>query len=314
MHTIKCIVRMNKSFFKSLPLLVLSGMFVLWGCGSSNNKNTPSEDSLENQIDQEIDSNATAVIMMNGTLFSIPSPYQMAMLIKKKNLEFNDELIVPLDSANNYTNYFKKALAIGFYGADLAYFTLYDQTPKAVKYFSKIKMLAQDLDISSGFDKEIMERIDKNMGNKDSLMYIVSNSYRKADNFLKENERQELGALILAGGFIESLYMSTQLSKTIKDQELMYRIGEQKHPLDNLIKILTPYYDKSPDYTALVDKLVDLSYEFEGIKINYKYEQPEIIPEKKLAIIKSQTEVNISDEQLQKIRNKVAEIRNFMIK
>jgi len=131
---------------------------------------------------------------------------------------------------------------------------------------------------------------------------------------LKENDRQELGALILAGGFIESLYMVTQLTNEIQDNELYYRIGEQKKPLDNLIKILSPYYDKSPQFTELTDKLVDLAYDFENIKIKYKYEQPEIIPEKKLAIIKSQTEVIITDEQLQKIRDKVQDIRNFMVK
>ena len=306
---------MNKRIYNFLTLIVLSSFLIVWGCGGgNNNESVPDADSLEKQIDEQIDSNSTAVIMMNGTLFSIPSPYQIAMLIKKKNLEFNEDLIANLDNSSNYTDYFKKALAIGFYGADLAYLTLYDQTPRAVKYFSKIKILAQDLDISSGFDQDVMKRIDKNMGNKDSLMYIVSNSYRKADDFLKENDRQELGALILAGGFVESLYMITQLTNETKDQELYYRIGEQKKPLDNLIKILSPYYDKSPKYSELTDKLVDLSYDFEDIKIKYSYEQPEIIPEKKMTIIKSKTEVIITDAQLQKIRDKVKEIRDFIVK
>jgi len=164
---------MNKKVYKLLFSVSLASLFILSSCGGGNQQNTTSEDSLEQAIEEQIDSNATAVIMMNGTLFSIPSPYQMAMLVKKKNLDFNEELIAPLDYASSYTDYFKKALALGFYGADLAYLTMYDQTPQAVKYFSKIKLIAQDLDISSGFDKEIMERIDKNMGNKDSLMYIV---------------------------------------------------------------------------------------------------------------------------------------------
>jgi hypothetical protein len=306
---------MRKKFYNFLAIAILSSSLILWGCGGGNNKEqVPNEDSLESQIDAQIDSNSTAVITMNGTLFSIPSPYQIAMLIKKKNIDFNDDLIADINHSGNYANYFKKALAIGFYGADLAYLTLYDQTPQAVKYFSKIKILAQDLDITSGFDKDVVERIDKNMGNKDSLMYIVSNSYRKADDFLKENDRQELGALILTGGFIESLYMITQLTNETKDQELYYRIGEQKKPLDNLIKILSPYYDKSPDYSELTDKLVDLSYDFEDIKISYSYEEPEILPEKKLTIIKSKTQVEITDEQLKKIRDKVKEIRDFIVK
>jgi len=305
---------MSKKYSSLAFVILLFTTLFFNSCGDGTNQSITNEDSLEQAIEQQIDSNSTAIIMMNGALFSIPSPYQVAMLVKKKNLEFNEELITPLEKAALYTNYFKKALSLGFYGADLAYLTMYDQTPKAVKYFSKIKVISQELDITSGFDKDIMERIDKNMGNKDSLMYIVSNSYRKADDFLKENDRQEIGALILAGGFIESLYMITQLTKEIEDKELFYRIGEQKRPLDNLIKILSPYYDKSPNFTDLTDKLVDLAYEFENIKTKYKYEQPEIIPEKKLAVIKSQTEVIITEEQLQKIREKVREIRDFVIK
>jgi len=280
---------------------------------SCQNDQTTTEDDIEAQVDQQIDSNATQVIMFNGALFSIPSPYQISLLIKKEKLDFNEEMINPLENTSKYASNFKKAINLGVLGSDLAYLNIYEQTPIAIKYFSKIKALSQELDISSCFDKKTIERVDKNMGNQDSLLVIVSNSYRKADKFLKENNRNDLGVLILAGGFIESLYSITQLSQNIKDQELLYRIGEQKNPLENLIKIISPYYNQSDEYAKLADMLIDLAYEFDGIDIKYTYEEPTVDVENKLTVINSKSEVVVSDEQLTTIREKVSKIRDFII-
>ncbi len=295
-------------------ILIFSIIVVLFqSFFSCQNEQTTTEDDIESQIDQQMDSNTTQVIMFNGALFSIPSPYQISLLIKKEKLDFNEEMINPLQNTSNYTSNFKKALNLGVLGSDLAYLNIYEQTPIAIKYFSRIKALSQELDISSGFDKEIIERVDKNMGNKDSLLVIISNSYRKADKFLKENNRNDLGVLILTGGFIESLYSITQLSENSKDQELLYRIGEQKNPLENLIKIISPYYNQSDDYSKLSDMLIDLAYDFDGIDINYTYEEPTVDVKNKLTVINSKSEVVVSDEQLTTIREKVSKIRDFII-
>lgn len=76
-----------------------------------------------------------------------------------------------------------------------------------------------------------------------------------------ENDRNEVGALILAGGWIESLYILTQaLRELTKQQEIINRIGEQKHPLDNLVEVLSPYYYKSAEFSEFVDMLIDLNF------------------------------------------------------
>jgi len=302
-------------FYLLKRLLVFSVFVVLsqffFSC---QNDQVDTESDIEAQVDNQIDSNATQVIMFNGALFSIPSPYQISLLIKKKHLDFNEEMINPIENVSNYTSNFKKALNLGVLGSDLAYLNIYEQTPIAVKYFSKIKTLSQELDISSGFDKDVVERIDKNMGNQDSLLVIISNSYRKADKFLKENNRNDLGVLILTGGFVESLYLISQLSiDNENDQELLYRIGEQKNPLENLIKIISPYYNQTEEYTRLSDMLIDLAYDFDGIDINYSYEKPTVDVKNKLTIINSKSEVIITKEQLATIREKVKKLRNFII-
>ncbi|OFX19935.1 MAG: hypothetical protein A2033_19000 [Bacteroidetes bacterium GWA2_31_9] len=294
-------------------LIIFSALYFLVffsGCKSTTNTN----ENVEDKLDVEIDTTMSTVLKFNNTLFSIPSPYQLAILIKDLKIDYNKEFLNNTGKAVNYTDNFQKSLNFGIYGADLGYLNIYEQTPEAINYFSVMKSMSQELGISSAFDKATISRIENNMGNKDSLLFIMSNTYRKADSYLKENNRNEMGVLILAGGWIESLHILTQIAvNKSAPQQVIDRLGEQKHPLDNLIKILSPYYNQSEKFAELLDGLIDLAYEFDGVNYEYKYKEPTVIPSEKLTIINSSSKIIISQEQLSTIAEKISIIRNKII-
>lgn len=297
---------MNMNFIK-ISLFVLASSLFLWGCGDPE---TNTNDKVDDILDVEIDTTATTVFKFNNTLFSVPSPYQIALMIKELNIDYNRDLLNPTTSSGNYTDNFKKALNFGIYGADLGYLNIYEQTPDAINYFSVLKMMSQELGISGAFDKPTINRIEANMGNKDSLLFIMSNTYRKADSYLKDNSRNDVGVLILAGGWIESIHILTNIARSEEaNKDVINRLGEQKHPLDNLIKILSPYYNQSEQFTNLLDGLIDLAYEFDGVDYEYKYIEPTTKPDQKLTIVNSESNIIISDEQLKTIADKVNSIR-----
>lgn len=283
--------------------------FALSGCGSGGD----SDDKIEQNIDSNIDSTSTTLIKFDNTLFSIPSPYEISFLVKKAKLDFDKELLNPYNKSHNYTSNFQKALNLGVYGANLGYLNIYEQNSEAIQYFSVIKILSQELAIENAFDKQTVKRIESNLGNKDSLMYLISNSYRKADQYLKDNNRNDIGVLILAGGWIESTYMLTQLAQVNKNKDILTRIGEQKHPLDNLIKILSPYYNQSKEYGEFIDALIDLAYDFDGIDITYTYAAPTVDVKNKLTVINSKSELNMSDQQIKTIFEKISAIRKKIV-
>jgi hypothetical protein len=163
-------------------------------------------------------------------------------------------------------------------------------------------------------DKTTIKRIEKNIENRDSLMVIISSTYRKIDNYLKVNNRENAGALILAGGWIESLYLLTEQVKVKKDPDLIRRISEQKRPLENLIKLLVPYSNESKEYYYLVDRLIDLAYTFDEVEEKYVYIAPITDKKKKLTIIKSKAELLMKDKQLQEISRKIKTIRDHIVK
>lgn len=285
----------------------LAAMFLFWSCTSQEEKDK------EKELEVKIDSSASMLVKFNNTLFSVPSPYQMALLAKEQKIDFNKDFLNPTSNMNKYTTDFKKALNLGVYGANLGYINIYEQNPDAITYFAVVKSLASQLNIIGAFNPKTISRIEKNMGNKDSLLYIISGTYRSADQYLKDNKRDDMGVLILAGGWIESVHIIIDIAKKQKNQEIIDRIGEQKHPLDNLIKILSPYYNQSEDFAKLLDSLIDLAYDFDGIDFKYKYEEPVVDVKTKTTTVGGKTEVIISNEQLKIISDKITRIRQNIV-
>ncbi len=141
---------------------------------------------------------------------------------------------------------------------------------------------------------------------------MVGSAYRSLNQFLQENDRADVCALVLTGGWIESTYYVTSISGTMDSQELVDRLGEQKSTLENLIKLIEPYYN-DPQFTELLDLLYGLSNDFDKVKIEYSYEEPVVDEEAKKTIIKSTSKVTISEEMIQSIRTKIDELRAEII-
>ena len=261
---------------------------------------------------RDIDTSAV-LIKLSNNLFTLPSPYQATFSIKNNDVEFHKSLLNPPDNVSNYTTNFKQAINIGIYGTDLGYLNIYDQIPDVISYFTVIKKLSQELGIHNAIQLELIDKIESNIDDQDSLLHYLTGTYRQFDSYLKSNNRKDIGVLIVTGGWIESLHILSHSAVISKNRQLINRLGEQKHPLDNLIEILSPYYYKSKDFSLLIDDLVDLAYEFDGIIYSYTYEEPEIFPNKKHTIVNSKSNVIISEYHLKTIANKISSIRNKII-
>ncbi len=287
----------------SLVLLSVTALLTT-GCGGDEAANS---DELP-----PVDSTQTTILNINGEIFSIPSPIQTAFLIKNSGAAYSKEILNPASKSSDYSTNFSKALNLGIYGADLGYVTIYDQTQDAIGYLNSAKKLADELGVSGAFDAQTIERFQKNLGNKDSMLVLVGVAYRSSDSYLKNNDRNDVSGLVLAGGWLESLYFATNVYKTKPNEDVKRRIAEQKSSLQSLIKLLTQYYSQ-PEYTEFIDNLNDLATVFDGVEFKYTYEKPTTDAEKKLTTINSKSEVNITPEQIESISQKVKSIRSQIV-
>lgn len=254
---------------------------------------------------------ASSTFKYNGKIFSIPSPIQTADLIKKSGAGFNGEMLNPPNKVSNYSTDFQRALNLGVYGADLGYAVMYEQNAPAMGYFTSVQRLADQLKLSSAFDKTIIEKISANIGNRDSVLALVSEAYRRSDDFLKESQRNNLGALIIAGGWIESLYFATDVLKRKPNDQVKQRIAEQKTTVKNLIELLKD--GDNPDNLKLAGQLEELASLFEGIEIKYEFIPSTHDVANKTTTINSKTSVTITPEQVDAISQKIQDIRKSIV-
>lgn len=297
----KKILTMKQILFAiSLVALVISG------CGGGT------DDSANDDTTEPVNPDKTNLLQIDGKVFSVPSPIQTALLIQKINSTYNASLLNSPKNTTKYSSNYQKAVNLGVFGADLGYVTIYEQTQDAISFLTAVNSLADDLGVMGAFDRTLLERFEKNLGNKDSLLVLVTDAYQGADAYLKNNERNDVGALILAGGWIETLWFATNVANQTQNADVIRRIGEQKNTLNNLIKILTPYYSKS-EFAGLVDQLMDLNEVFAQVTNTYTYVQPTVDEKNKTTTINSTSEVVVTKEQLKLISEKISAIREKII-
>jgi hypothetical protein len=287
---------------------ILSLGIVLFSCGGKD------DSSDKEKVDKEVlDPNQSLNTNFDGKIFSIPSPVQTALLIKQANVPFDQDLLNPTENASNYSTEYKQALNLGIYGTDLGYAALYQQKSVSLKYLSVVEKLTGQLGLEAAFDKTFMSRFEKYSDNQDSMMMIVSDAFRKADNFLKGSNRKSTSALILTGGWIESLYYACELNKVKENKKIIERIGEQQQTLYTIIEILEEY-NKGGSNNELIKEMKDLRVYFDKVSVNYEFVEPKTDAKKKTTTLQHKINYEIDTDILNQITLQVQLIRNNILK
>lgn len=254
----------------------------------------------------------SGLLKVGDKLFNLPSPIETAMLIEEIGGHFSAEMLNPNTEATKYSTTEAQAMNLGVYGADLGYSLIYGQSQSAFKLLATCKNLSTELGISPGLYSSLMKRFEGNLENRDSLLAMVSELNRLSDEYLKENESEDVSALILYGGWVESLYFTTTLSAKMENAELRNRVGEQKNSLENLIGLMGQV-NRDGRLDAAIADLQALKTTFDQVEYTYEFVAPETVAAKKLTIIKSKSQVTVSDATMAEITSKIEAIRNTII-
>lgn len=279
---------------------------LLFSCSSANN------DEKEDITVEQADINSSLNTSFDGKIFSIPSPILTMLLLKKVNPVFRPELLNPTSRADDYQTEHKRALILGVYGADLGYASIYKDKVKIMDYLVTVEKLTNSLGLEASFDKSFIDRYHRNADNSDSMMHIVSDAFKNADLFLKNGNRKSVSALILAGGWTESMHFASILAEKGENEELVERIGDQKQTLATLISLLEENNKKSAN-DELIRLFKDLNHVFRDIQMDYEYSEPETHPESKLTVLKHTISFDIQEKTINSIREKITTIRQYII-
>jgi hypothetical protein len=293
---------------KRNTLYFLGFIVFFTNCESAEKEADNSNNDTEN-VDDNLPENQNLDITIGGSIFSIPSPIQTAMYIKDAGAEFDAEALNSFDNAENYSTDFLKAFNLGIYGTDLGYAAIYENNDLSIRYLKTVREMAEYIGLENAFNDGLIERFSNNMGVKDSMMVLVSEAYKETDLYLKENNKDDVAALVLAGGWIEAMYIACRSVKDDNNQQIANRIAEQKTALESLITMLGQLAT-SDDYLDLTAELEELYSIFDEIEYAYEYVPSVTDASTKTTIIKSKREITKTDDLINNIISKLMEIRN----
>lgn len=251
----------NKNMNKS-TLLFLSALAVLTfsNCGDGEkSEDIDASDSLKVE--------ETKAETVSETFFQVPSPGEMLTFIKmvggnnNKNISF----LNPPANEKNYTDAKSKALNFGIFSCDLSYCSIFEIGSEALKYFKTIKTMGDQIGVATAIRPEILKRLEKNISVPDSLAVITDDVYFSSFEVLEESKQGPTLALLVAGGWLESIYIAINLAKYEDNSPIIERLADQKYTLENMIEFLKKH-EADPGVASVKTDFEGLLAEFNKIK------------------------------------------------
>ncbi len=242
---------------------------------------------------------------------NLPSPVELTQTVLKSDAPFNKTLLNPVLNASNYTTSGSLALNFGVYGTDLCYCRIYEQLQESINYLSVIRKLSEKLQIPEEEGAETINRIEESLENRDSIFQIIAETYAHADGYLKENEREQTATLILAGGWIEGMYIATSLAEN-KNPELITRIAEQKYSIENLVKLLEPYKQTAP-VSEFFAYLLDIQKIYSEMPVTSESSVVVTDQESKVTTLGNKSSITITEDQIDELTRLIGKIRGIII-
>lgn len=293
-------------------LTLALGVIILPSCDSkpTGGDSTAAADSLSNQKLEQI------IQSTEELLVTVPSPLDIANLIKKSGARFDASKTLNAADHSKYNTSFKQAINMGMFTADLGYVTYYKETQRTQEYLNSIHKLGSKLQVVGAFELTLLERAKANLDKQDSLLYMITEQSNSARDYLRQQERPEVAALIIAGGWLEGLHLACQIQRTNPNEQIKTRIGENRLALNNLLQIMDKYQNDAEIKQFYTD-LLSLSDLYKDVKIEYTANatagSKQVSPEGVVTYTTQQTStVTISAETLKAITEKVAILRKSL--
>ena len=220
-------------------ILPFSLILLLSACTAESKRNETKEKEEVNMEAAPIEES------VKTSYYAIPSPEQMFAFINDNGIDYNKSLVHDYQVAANYTDPNKKALLFGVYTADLAYAAAYQDVESTIKLYETVRKLSSDLQIEDLMTDDMMQKIQSNMENPDSLALIASGAYYNAIEHLEGNGQEGKLALMSLGGWTESVYISLNAIVEVDlASSAVERIAAQKITFDNLYTYLSENRDE----------------------------------------------------------------------
>jgi hypothetical protein len=259
------------------------------------------------------DSVSKEPVVKNEIFYGVTTPVEITAIFERLGVPYSNVTLNPPSNSDMYLSSAKASLNTGIYGVDFGYLKLFGLGQEMMNYGVTIREMSNKLGIPDDYLNSTIQSLQGNMPDPDSILAFMNKAYIDMESHLRKSGRESTAGLMVIGGWIEAMYISTQLvyDPSKPDPQVVQKIAEQKFTLNSLLSFIKNYYD-DPVVVYYSKKLKYLNNYFDSFDIYFRKGDLEIDTVKQV-FRTSGSEMNVTVETLNKIRDYVAQLRTEII-
>ncbi len=191
-------------------------------------------------------------------VYPLPTAFEVTEMLNRVGAAYILNLSNPVSNVERYLTEKSKAINLGIYSADLSYASTYNQKQTVIEYMDVSKKLIDALNISGAISQDVLEQVEANQDNKDELVNIITNTFYDTYEYLNQANRGSVSLLVLAGTWVEGLYIVTHITENVYyNKEMVTIVMKQKASLNTLMELMQVAKD-DPAVAEIISELLPL--------------------------------------------------------
>ncbi len=301
-----------------LAILAAAGAISLSSC-KRNQTTTNLEDTATVQPAHVGDSLMDDDLNKSRTiLYTLPAPIEMASIIKETGVRFDDQLLADMGKSGQYSTNMKMALNLGIYATDMSLSGMFNQSQRMVDYLNTLKSITKKLGIINIFDEDAITKLESSEMTRQEALNVVSEVYMKTNQNLADNNRRNIAAIVMAGGWVEGLYLALNIVNPDKlNADIISRLVSQKLTIVTMLNIINSQDPNAEDEDLqyVKHKIEEINAVFEAVNVEKSGRVSAITDsETRTTTIKANMAGTMDKETLTVLKEKVSEVRNEFTK
>lgn len=279
-------------------ILLLSVSTVVFACGGGQENSTKEPAAPTTEQEQTIAEDDLGEDEDEIT-FVFPSAIEIMTVFKNAGLQYLDDVTHASSKSEEYNSKFKKAVIAGVYTTDLAYSVLNNQNQKAIEYLNTVSKISEGLGINAlSESNDILAQFESSLGDEDKTIDVMTEIQELTDEYVYENEMEDLATLIFSGAWIEGMYIGVMANDDYSKSKISQRVSEQMRILENLLTVLGRSKMESEEFKNYYNKLSELN--------NYYLNLDEVKKNRNRRVV-------LSVEQLKTIAASIIDLRTSLV-
>ena len=245
--------------------------------------------------------------------YGILTPVEVCTIFNRLGISYNNATLNPISNRDQYLSSSKASINTGIYGVDFGYLKMFGIGQQMIDYMVTIREMSNKLGIPDSYLTEPIKKVESDISEPDTILYLMNDAFLKMESHLREGGRESTAGLMVMGGWVEAMFISTQLvyNPQKPDPEVIQKIAQQKYTLTTLLSFLKNYYD-DPVVVYYSKKLKYLKNYFDSFDIYFKKGDLEIDTTKQV-FRSTGSRMTVTVETLNRIRDYVSKLRTEMV-